>query len=152
MHITAPADARLSVGGTVVGTGEWRTDTLKPGRYEVLAALPDSGNEQCPTHRVTETITVAATGTTTAHLAPRVCGVLVLDAQPNGAEYAFRAIGGGDEIASGHTPVEKPITLPIGEYTLAVSARYCATYRDTVHVTEDARAARHVRVRLVCGT
>jgi serine/threonine protein kinase len=152
VHITAPADARLSVGGTVVGTGEWRTDTLKPGRYEVLAALPDSGNGQCPSHRVTQTITVAATGTTTAHLAPRVCGLLLLDAQPNGAEYAFRAIGGGDEVATGHTPADKPITLPIGEYTLAVSARYCATYRDTVHVTEEAGPARHVRVRLVCGS
>jgi serine/threonine protein kinase len=152
VHLTAPADATLSVGGTIVGVGDWRTDTLKPGRYEVVAALPDSGNEQCPTHRVTATITVGSTGATSAHLAPRGCGVLVLDAQPNGAEYAFRSIGGGDEIASGRTPAERPITLPIGEYTLAVSARYCATYSDTVHVTEGARAARHVRVRLVCGT
>jgi serine/threonine protein kinase len=151
LHIMAPADARLSVGGTVVGTGDWRTDTLKPGRYEVLAALPDSGNEQCPSHRVTQTVTLAPTGMTNVHLAPRVCGVLVLDAQPNGAEYAFRSIG-GDEIASGHTPAEKPITLPIGAYMLAVSARYCATYRDTVRVTDDAGPAQHVRVRLVCGS
>jgi len=152
VHITAPADAKLSVSGTIVGVGEWRTDTLKPGRYEIVAALPDSGNEQCPTHRVTATITVGTTGTTTAHLSPRGCGILVLDAQPNGAEYAFRSIGGGDEIATGHTPAAQPITLPIGEYTLAVSARYCATYSDTVHVTEGVHPARHVRVRLVCGT
>src|SRR5579862_2230900 len=71
VHITAPADARLSVAGTIVGTGEWHTDTLKPGRYEIVAALPDSGNTQCPTLRVTSIIVVAATGTTTAHLAPR---------------------------------------------------------------------------------
>jgi hypothetical protein len=148
----APADARLSVGGTVVGTGDWRTDTLKPGRYEVLAALPDSGNEQCPSHRVTQTVTLAPTGMTNVHLAPRVCGVLVLDAQPNGAEYAFRSIGGGEEITSGHAPAEKPITLPVGAYMLAVSARYCATYRDTVRVTDDAGPAQHVRVRLVCGS
>jgi serine/threonine protein kinase len=152
VHLTAPTDAKLSVGGTIVGVGDWRTDTLKPGRYEVVAALPDSGNEQCPTHRVTATITVGNTGTSTTHLSPRACGVLVLDAQPNGAEYAFRSIGGGDEIASGRTPAERPITLPIGEYTLAVSARYCATYSDTVRVTESAHPARHVRVRLVCGT
>jgi len=154
LHLTAPADARLSVAGAIVGTGDWHTDTLKPGRYEVAAALPDSGNVPCPTLRVTATVTVAATGTTTAHLAPRGCGVLVLDAQPNGAEYAFRPIGGGDQIASGHTPAGGPITLPIGAYTLAVSARYCATYTDTVHVAEEATgaAARHVRVRLVCGT
>jgi hypothetical protein len=154
VHITAPPDAQVTVDGTLVGTGEWRTDTLKPGRYEIAATLPDTVNEQCPTLRVTGTITVAATGTTTAHLSPRGCGVLVLDAQPNGAEYAFRPIGGGDDVASGHTPASGPITLPIGAYTLAVSARYCATYSDTVHVTEEASgaAARHVRVRLVCGT
>ncbi|HZS60430.1 MAG TPA: protein kinase [Gemmatimonadaceae bacterium] len=154
VHITAPANAQLSVAGTVVGTGEFHTDTLKPGRYEILATLPDSGDQPCPTLRVTTTITVPATGTTTARLSPRGCGVLVLDAQPNGAEYNFRPIGGGDEVASGHTPTGGPITLPIGAYTLAVSARYCATYSDTVHVTEEAAgaAARHVRVRLVCGT
>lgn len=153
VHITAPPDARLSVGGTIVGTGEWKTDTLKPGRYEIAAALPDSGNEQCPSHRVTTTVVVAETGTTTAHLAPKTCGVLVLDAQPSGAEYAFRSVGGGDEVASGHTPAGGPITLPIGDYWLAISARYCATYRDTVRVTSDSgAAARHVRVRLVCGT
>jgi len=104
-----------------------------------------------PSHRVTQTVTLAPTGMTNVHLAPRVCGVLVLDAQPNGAEYAFRSIS-GDEIASGHTPAEKPITLPIGAYMLAVSARYCATYRDTVRVTDDAGPAQHVRVRLVCGS
>ena len=152
VHITAPPDARISIGGTVVGTGDWRTDTLKPGHYEVMAALPDSGNEQCPSYRATTTIVVGAGGTNTVHLTPRACGVLVLDAQPNGAEYAFRSLGGGGEIASGHTPAPQPITLPIGEYTLDISARYCATYRDTVHVTGDSGTARHVRVRLVCGT
>ncbi len=154
VHITAPVNAQLSVAGTVVGTGEWHTDTLKPGRYEIAATLPDSGDPQCPTLRVTSTIMVPVTGTATAHLSPRGCGVLVLDAQPNGAEYAFRPFGGGDEVASGHTPAGGPIILPIGAYTLAVSARYCATYSDTVHVTEEAAgaAARHVRVRLVCGT
>ena len=154
VHITVPPEAQLSVAGTVVGTGEWHTDTLKPGRYDLVAALADTTNTPCPTLRVTATITVAPTGTTTAHLSPRGCGVLVLDAQPNGSAYTFRPIGGGDDVASGHTPAGGPIMLPIGAYTLAVSARYCATYSDTVHVTEEAAgaAARHVRVRLVCGT
>jgi eukaryotic-like serine/threonine-protein kinase len=151
VHITAPADAVVSVNGTVVGTGEWRTDTLKPGRYEIAAALPDTGQatEQCPTHKVSTTMLVGATGTVGAHLTPRGCGALVLDAQPNGAEYDFRAVGSGDEVASGHTPTDGPITLPIGEYTLAVSARYCATYSDTVYISAPSR---RVRVRLVCGT
>src|SRR5581483_6922703 len=61
VHITAPANAQLSVAGTVVGTGEFHTDTLKPGRYEILATLPDSGDQPCPTLRVTTTITAPAT-------------------------------------------------------------------------------------------
>jgi eukaryotic-like serine/threonine-protein kinase len=154
VHISVPPNTRVTVNGTIVSTGEWRTDTLKPGRYEIAAILADSSPEMeaCPTHRVTTTINVAPMGTTAARLAPRGCGELVLDAQPNGAEYAFRPIGAGDDIATGHTPTDAPITLPVGAYTLAISARYCATYRDTVHVTEDSGATRRVRVRLVCGT
>ncbi len=154
LRVTAPATARVTVNGVLAGTGDWRTDTLKPGKYEVTATLPDSvpSDQPCPSLTATTTVTVGDAGPTFAHLTPRACGALVLDAEPSGAAFAIRPLGGGDEVATGHTPVAGPITLPIGEYTLAVSARYCATYHDTVHVTEDVRATRKVRVRLFCGT
>jgi serine/threonine protein kinase len=80
--------------------------------------------------------------------APVGFGTVHLDAQPLGASYMFQALDDG-HVIRGRTPVTGPLTLPVGTYAVEISARYCASYRDTVHVALNHAAP--LRVRLVCG-
>ena len=148
-RVEAPPSAHITVNGAVV-PADWRTDTLPPGRYSVAGTIP--GKTGCPPSHQLDSITLGEHGTSVARFAPLGCGQVQLDAQPSGASYDFRSFFSGDEITSGRSPANDPIMLPDGAYTLSVSARDCATYRDTVHVEGDSAELRHVRVRLVCGT
>jgi hypothetical protein len=148
-RVEAPADARIAVNGVAVPY-DWHTDTLAPGRYDVTGIVP--GKNGCPSSHQIDSVTMADHGTTVAKFAPLGCGTVALDVQPIGAAYAFRSFFTGDEVMSGRTPLTEPVELPDGTYTVDVSARDCATYRDTVHVDGDSSETRRLRVRLVCGT
>jgi hypothetical protein len=148
-HVDAPPGARVTVNGVLV-PADWRTDTLAPGRYDVVGVVP--GKPGCPMSHQLDSITVADHGSTVARFLPLGCGSVVLDARPTGATYAFHAFATGDAVTSGRTPADSAIVLSDGTYTIDVSARDCATFRDTLHVDGDTEPPRRLRVRLVCGT
>jgi hypothetical protein len=75
---------------------------------------------------------------------------VTLDAEPAGASYTLQALDGG-HVIRGTMPAAAPLTLPVGDYAIEISARYCATYRDTLRVQLN-RPATPVHVKLVCGT
>jgi len=81
--------------------------------------------------------------------APRGSGTISLDAAPQGANYILQALDGG-HVIKGTMPTAGPLTLPVGDYAIEISARYCASYRDTLRVPLN-RAANPVHVKLVCG-
>lgn len=76
-------------------------------------------------------------------------GTLRIDAQPVGASYTLEALGDG-HVTKGTVPLSGPLALPAGEYSVVISARYCASYRDTLHINPN-RPNVPIRVRLVCG-
>jgi len=80
---------------------------------------------------------------------PRGSGTILLDAVPPGANYTLQALDGG-HVITGTMPTSGPLTLPVGDYAIEISARYCASYRDTLRVPLN-HAADPVHVRLVCG-
>jgi serine/threonine-protein kinase len=91
-------------------------------------------------------------GTPTVAAAPssRGSGTVSLDAEPAGASYTLQALDDG-HVIRGTMPTAAPLTLPVGDYAIEISARYCASYRDTLRVQLN-RAATPVHVKLVCGT
>ena len=91
-------------------------------------------------------------GTPAAAAAPssRGSGTVSLDAEPAGASYTLQALDDG-HVIRGTMPAATPLTLPVGDYAIEISARYCASYRDTLRVQLN-RAATPVHVKLVCGT
>ena len=73
-----------------------------------------------------------------------------IDTRPDNASYTFEALDDG-HVVRGHMPLAAPITLPVGAYAVVISARYCASYRDTVRIAPN-HAAPPLHVRLVCGS
>jgi eukaryotic-like serine/threonine-protein kinase len=82
--------------------------------------------------------------------AARGSGTVTLEAEPAGASYTLQALDDG-RVIRGTMPAGAPITLPVGDYAIEISARYCASYRDTLRVPLN-HAATPVHVKLVCGT
>jgi serine/threonine protein kinase len=148
-QVDAPFGTHITVNGESVPP-DWRTDTLPPGRYDVVGIVP--GKAGCPASHQVDSVTLGDHGTTVARFEAAGCGNVVLDARPAGAAYAFRALLTGDSVGGGRMPNDSTVTLPVGAYTIDVSARDCATFRDTVHVNGDTAPPRRLRVRLVCGT
>jgi serine/threonine protein kinase len=82
--------------------------------------------------------------------AARGSGTVTLEAEPAGASYMLQALDDG-RVIRGTMPAAAPLTLPVGDYAIEISARYCASYRDTLRVPLN-RAATPVHVKLMCGT
>jgi serine/threonine-protein kinase len=144
LRVIGPADASISVDGTLVGRGTWHTESITPGVHHVMVSV--SSAPGCAAAQQRKDVQVAAAGTTTASFTPRDCGALTLDVGPAGAHYSFAH--GGSEIASGTAPVASPLQLPEGTYTLHVSAKYCADYSGSVSVAAGSSSSQ--RVRLIC--
>lgn len=81
---------------------------------------------------------------------PRDSGTLRLDVQPATASYFLQDLSDG-RIIRGTVPRADSLAVPAGQYAVQISARYCATFRDTVRVSANHPTA-PLRVRLVCGT
>jgi eukaryotic-like serine/threonine-protein kinase len=107
-----------------------------------------SRSTQSPGHTPTSHPPAASSSVaTTPH--PRGSGTVLLDAIPSGASYTLQALDGG-RVIKGTMPISNPLSLPVGDYAIEISARYCASYRDTLRVPLN-RAANPVHVKLVCG-
>ena len=144
LSVTAPPDAQLWVDGVQVGRGEWRGDSISPGRHTVAAAI--AVDASCPSGRVEQTVIVSDTGLRAVRLDPKPCGSLLLDMRPTTASYEIT----GPRTVRGRGPVSEPLVLPAGTYRVRVEESLCAPYSDqAVRVMKGEMTA--LRVRLICG-
>ena len=133
--VEAPENATISIDGRdqAIGNG-WRSDSLKPGTYEVSASVPSPSG--CPTSTANQSVVVRVSSKV-AHvkLAPRGCALLSFDAAPKGSRYVLTSLTPGDTLPPrrGTAPVER-LLLPVGDYSRVISYEKCADYADTVHV------------------
>ena len=145
VQVGAPDAAEVRIDGRLVGHGSVRSDRIAPGAHEFSAVLPSIAG--CPTAVDDTTIRVRETGRTTVTLNPLPCGYLAIDAQPEGARWVVTAPD-GREVASGTAPLTAPVVLPVGSYSLRVSASYCADYRADISIVEG--KPRRERAHLIC--
>jgi serine/threonine-protein kinase len=145
LRVRAPAGAEVTLDGVVVGTGSWKSDSVAPGAHVIAAsvhALPG-----CASARQELKTKVAASGTTTVTVSPKECGYFSLNALPATANFML-AGPNGNVLAHGVVGKLKPLVIPVGKYTLQVTAPYCAEFRGSSTIT--AGATRRERVRLIC--
>jgi len=137
--VEAPDNAAVTINsrgqtiGQAVGNG-WRSDSLKPGPYEVSATVPAPSG--CPTATATQSVVIRATARAShVRLSPRSCAVVSFDAAPRGSRYMLISLTPGDSLSSrsGTVPAER-LLLPVGEYRRVITHEQCADYGDTVHV------------------
>ncbi|HEV7704069.1 MAG TPA: protein kinase [Gemmatimonadaceae bacterium] len=144
LRVIGPADASISVDGSIVGRGTWHSESIVAGAHHVVVSL--NAPVACASAQDAKDVKVAETGTTTVQFSPKRCGTFTLDAAPTGGRYVLSS--GGHEVASGAVPVTSPVLVPEGTYALRVSAKYCADYSGSVTISTAATA--HERVRLIC--
>ncbi len=145
LRVHAPAGAEVSINGNVVGTGSWKSDSIAPGAHVVAAtvhAIPG-----CNSARQEVKTKVQATGITNVTITPRECGYFSLDALPAAANFTL-AGPTGSIAAHGVVAKVKPLVVPVGKYTLHVTAPYCAEFRGAATIA--AGKTRRERVRLIC--
>ena len=145
VQVGAPAGAVVRIDGKRIGLGSVRSDRIAPGVHRVSAVVPTI--DGCPTASAEATVRVRETGRSSVTLSPLPCGYLWIDAQPAGARWAITAVG-DSEVASGTAPMTTSIILPVGAYSLRVSASYCADYRSELTVA--AERPRRERAHLLC--
>jgi eukaryotic-like serine/threonine-protein kinase len=131
-------------------------DTATGSSSPAQDQMPGSSGHQGPTTRTAHARAGKTRHSTTTSPAvaaapsARGSGTVSLEAEPEGASYTLQALDDG-HVIRGTTPTATPLTLPVGDYAIEISARYCASYRDTLRVQLN-RAATPVHVKLVCGT
>ena len=137
--VEAPDNATVTItnrGQTIeqaVGNG-WRSDSLRPGSYDVSATVPAPSG--CPTATTTQSVVVRATAKlASVKLSPRSCAVVSFDASPKGAGYVLTPLPLGDSVSArrGTVPAER-LLLPVGDYLRVITAERCTSYADTVRV------------------
>lgn len=145
VQVSAPPEAEVQVDGKVIGRGSLRSNAIAPGVHTFRALVPSI--DGCPTASEEGTLRVRESGRSSITLNPRPCGYLSIDAQPDGARWTITSPD-GIEVASGAAPLTAPVVLPVGAYSLRVSASYCADYRADVIVSVE--RPRHERAHLIC--
>jgi serine/threonine-protein kinase len=139
--VEAPENATVSVDGQeAVGMGGWRSDSLKPQTYKVVATV--DAPPGCATATVEQSVVVRARITATrVRLSPRSCGLLSFDAIPAKAPWTLTSLAPADSgwRKTGTGPATN-VVLPVGDYLRVISHPRCYTYGDTVTVeTRDKR-------------
>jgi eukaryotic-like serine/threonine-protein kinase len=126
--------------------------TPAPGEKSPSESSPTHRESARPTHSRSAKTSRSKSGTAPVAEGPssRGSGTVSLEAEPAGASYTLQALDDG-HVIRGTTPMAAPLTLPVGDYAIEISARYCASYRDTLHVQVN-RATTPIHVKLVCGT
>ncbi|MDQ6887509.1 MAG: serine/threonine protein kinase [Gemmatimonadota bacterium] len=143
LRVLAPPDAAIEVDGEVVGSGEWRSDSLDAGKHEVSASFASSPG--CPSARHSVRVTLEKSGITTLKLTPRRCGMLVLDVSRSGARYVLTPRGSPAKPIRGQlTSSHATMLLAAGSYQLKISASLCADYFSDVTIVPTTNATEHV--------
>lgn len=143
LEVQAPTGARVLVNGVPVGTGAWRSDTLRPSTYTVTATLDEEG---CPSASESRRVVLAAAAGA-VRLNPQSCGRVMLDVLPEEAQWVLSPLAGGTALRGRGNPAE-PLVVAAGRHVFLVTAPYCARFEDTLRI-EPGRQRRE-RVRLIC--
>jgi hypothetical protein len=72
----------------------------------------------------------------------------VFDVLPAGAHFVLTTAA-GDTVTTGTVPVQEPLVLPVGEYALHVSERYCFQFNGSISIKDGEQ--QRAWARLVCG-
>ncbi|MGI8496158.1 MAG: serine/threonine-protein kinase [Gemmatimonadaceae bacterium] len=145
LRVLAPTGATIEVDGEVVGSGEFRTESLGPGSHDVAAAL--TGFPACASARQMTRVSLDSSGITTLKLTPRRCGMLVLDVRPAGARYLLTPMGvQGKPIHGQLTSTRASVQLAAGSYQLKISASLCADYNNDITIVPATNATENVKL------
>lgn len=155
--VHAPAGSDMSLGDRSLGTATTEptvVDSLQPGQYSVSATL--AAPPGCPTSTDRATVQVRSGRTTAVTLEPRPCGQLFVAAagyknerlQPGRIYLQLRGAD-GTIVREDTLPLEKPLVVPIGTYTLTLTQRLCFPYSEQITV-EQGQLVR-VQGRLLCN-
>lgn len=147
LSVTIPPDARLSVNGLPVGEGKWRSDTLKPGDYALVATIESI--DGCETARTEQVVKLRPGPVRDVTLTPKACGTLSVDSEPNGL---FFSMVSSDGLArrEGNLPLEAPLVVPVGQYHLMARKPQCAQFDQDVTVSAGQNTS--IRIRMICPT
>ena len=149
LTIIAPPNARVTVNGLAVSDGSWRADTLKPGEYAVEATLPASGG--CESATVDERVRVRAGGVQSVTLAPKPCGVIVinmLNVATSGARFTIVS-NDGSVRKEGALPQAGGIVVPVGLYRVTAQQPMCTAYIDDAVMVNPDRST-PLTFRVIC--
>jgi len=146
VEVVAPGDANVTINGINVGRGRWKSDTLKPGTYEIAARV--RSYERCSSARDVDTVHVLTTGETVVTLQPRACGFLAVASTPERAEFSVLAANGAS-VREGTLPLPDSLLLPVGRYRLRLRARYCTQFEDSVRI--ESGKTNHQQIPMICS-
>jgi hypothetical protein len=131
--IEAPDNATVSVAGKGEAIGGWRSDSLKPGVYQVTATV--AAPNGCSTATETRSVTVKATARVNrVRFAPRSCGTLVFESSMRDTRWSLTSLTPEDQGTARDGPMPANVTVPVGDYYRAISKSKCSPYIDTVRV------------------
>ena len=142
--VEAPPRVEVLLDGRPLGAGRIDVDTLRAGSYRLTASVP--AQPGCPTTSVSDTVTIADTGTRTVSLTPRRCGTIMirmtLGPERGNVTYSIRPVGSTRERATGSLPLREPLLLPEGAYQLrVVGPRFCSDYNAPFVIRADQETA-----------
>lgn len=151
LTVITPAEASVTLDGLPITAGRWQGDSVRPGEHEIVATLRTMSG--CETATVTRPVRVRAGGVREETLTPRPCGSLEIDGRGRQGRYTVVSTEGQFR-KEGTIPLNAPVVLPVGRYSLTVvktdGTDYCAPYTDTdVEVTAGAKLRKPIR--FLCG-
>ncbi len=116
--------ARITVDGRQAGDGEVTLSDLAPGAHTIVAAVPTIPG--CRWSSVTEQVELRRGETRALELHPRECGRVRFPRVPAGTTY--RMSGPDGIVLSDIAPLDAPIVVPAGRYTITLSRPGCESY------------------------
>ncbi|HLV25103.1 MAG TPA: serine/threonine-protein kinase [Gemmatimonadales bacterium] len=123
LRVIAPG-AQILLDSRSVGSNEFRRSGLAPGAYTVSARVASIPN--CRWAEETERVTLTRAETTTVQLSPRQCGRISFPRIPAGTTY--RLSGPDGVLLTADVPLDAPVVVPAGNYTLTLSRPGCESY------------------------
>jgi eukaryotic-like serine/threonine-protein kinase len=131
LTIVTPTEATVTFDGQPVSAGTWRSDTVKAGDHEIIAAIPAIPG--CESASVTKTVRVRSGGAREETITPRPCGRLAIDSRGRQGRFTLSAVG-GQYSKDGTIPLNTELVLPVGHYNLRAvrtdATEPCAPYSD----------------------
>jgi serine/threonine-protein kinase len=141
ISVNAPADAQISIGDQVIGTGNSRKENIAPGQYVVRAVFP-TDIAGCESAKQSRLVNVVAGVTSPLTMVVRPCGMIEIKASGRRADnsivpgtiwYSLKPEGGPEPSAT-PLPLPSPKVLPVGKYHLRVQMSGCAPYDDDLEI------------------